>query len=313
MSNSHELELEIFRAGDYGDKGKFAETDLEQIATDYNPALHEAPVTVDHTQSGPAYGWVTSLRRQGDRLVARLHQLNEQFLQLLRAGAFKKRSVELYRRFAHTGRPYLRALTFLGARPPAVKGLADVKFADTSDFIQLDYNESLPVHSTSVVLPEILAEARQQIQHLQHEKQRVEAELQQLHRALRQQNLLHFCEELKQQGKFLPAWEKQGIFKFMELLPDSETIQFAETDTAPLTPAQWFKNFLNSLPPLLPLKEIAPAEQIVQLAEDQLPRPTTRAMVCQRSLELHRRVLNLREHQPGISYADALRQILRNQ
>ncbi len=54
------LELEIFRAGDYGAKGTYSETDLDTIAQDYNPARHEAAVTVDHEQSAapPTAGWV---------------------------------------------------------------------------------------------------------------------------------------------------------------------------------------------------------------------------------------------------------------
>ena len=44
------LELEIFRAGDYGDKGSWGEGELDQLAADYDPALHEAPVTLDHAR-----------------------------------------------------------------------------------------------------------------------------------------------------------------------------------------------------------------------------------------------------------------------
>jgi len=45
---SQKLELEVFRAGDYGPKGQWGEAELEQLAEDYNPAMHEAPVTLDH-------------------------------------------------------------------------------------------------------------------------------------------------------------------------------------------------------------------------------------------------------------------------
>jgi hypothetical protein len=124
------LDLEVFRAGDYGERGVWQEAALDQLARDYDPTLHEAPVTVDHAQSGPALGWVESLRRLGGVLVARLRDLDPGFADLIRRGAYKKRSVEIYPALRETGRPYLRAVSFLGACPPAVKGLADVVFAE---------------------------------------------------------------------------------------------------------------------------------------------------------------------------------------
>ena len=50
---SDQLDLEVFRAGDFGDKGVGDEAKLDQIATDYDPATHEAPVTLDHAQTDP--------------------------------------------------------------------------------------------------------------------------------------------------------------------------------------------------------------------------------------------------------------------
>jgi hypothetical protein len=125
ISMENELELEVFKAGDYGPKGTWDEAALDRIAEDYDPRLHEAPVTLDHAQTGPALGWVAGLRRVGDRLVARLRGLSERLMGLIRAGAFKKRSVEIYPRLRESGGPYLRAVSFLGAAAPEVKGLAD--------------------------------------------------------------------------------------------------------------------------------------------------------------------------------------------
>lgn len=312
MTNTNELELEIFRAGNYKDKGSFSESDLEQIANDYNPAHHEAPVTIDHQQSGPAFGWVSALRRKGDRLVARLRDLNEEFLKLLRSGAFKKRSIELYRKFSQTGRPYLRALTFLGARPPEVKGLADITFAEESDYVTIDFAEPEHGSASQVVHPDVLREARDQIQRLQEEKHRAEEELRLLRQSLLRQDILHFFEDLKRQGKFLPAWEKMGILRFMETLSDTETLKFAEDDEEPCSPLQWFRNFLSLLPALVPLQEFAPSEPYVQMSETQMPHPAQRATISQRSVEMHRRVVALRERHPELSYSEALRQILRS-
>ena len=132
--------LPIFRAGDYGDKGKYSADDLTAIARDYEPSYHEAPVTTDHRQEGPAYGWVKHLRAVGETLHADVDVADE-FAAEVRRGAFKKRSVELYRQFEKTGRPYLRALTFLGACPPHVKGMADPQFKDAGEHVACDFAE----------------------------------------------------------------------------------------------------------------------------------------------------------------------------
>ncbi|MCX7625836.1 MAG: hypothetical protein N2Z21_06455 [Candidatus Sumerlaeaceae bacterium] len=123
------LEMEVFRAGNYGAKGVWTPQDIEQLARDYSPDLLEAPLTFDHARSGPAFGWVKHLKRVGDRLVALLGGVPECVRELVRRGAYKKRSVELLRCFAATGRPYLRAVSLLGAASPAVPGLREVQFS----------------------------------------------------------------------------------------------------------------------------------------------------------------------------------------
>ena len=139
------IDLEVFRAGDYGPKGVYTEADLEALARDYNPADHEAPVTLDHEQRGPAHGWVAGLRRLGDRLVATLTRLSPTLAEALRTHAFRKRSVELYRQIPRTGRPYLKAVTFLGAAAPEVKGLADPAFRDDAETVSFSQDLEPPV------------------------------------------------------------------------------------------------------------------------------------------------------------------------
>lgn len=152
------LEVEIFRTGDYGQKGRYDEAALEAIANDYRAELHEAPVTTDHTQTGPAQGWVQGLRRVGDRLVAILGRLSPALRELLAHGAYKKRSVELYREFRETGRPYLKAVSFLGAAAPEVKGLADPAF-DEQEAGTVQFTESVPARDAAEDARQRLIEA----------------------------------------------------------------------------------------------------------------------------------------------------------
>jgi len=137
-----EIEMEIFRTGDYGPKGRYSEADLDQISADYRPDLLEAPLTFDHAQTGPAFGWVAQLRRDGDRLIAAIKGVPRAVKELLIHGSYKRRSVELFRQLPHTGRPYLRAVSLLGAATPEVKGLRDVCFASSQETVAMEMSAS---------------------------------------------------------------------------------------------------------------------------------------------------------------------------
>ena len=339
---THEVEVEVFRAGDYGEKGRYTPDDLDALVRDYDPQLHEAPVTIDHQQSGPAFGWVRSLRRGGDLLIARLKSLDEQFRDLLKQGAFKKRSVELYGQFQQTGRPYLRAVSFLGARIPEVKGLADPIFHDSGEFVAIDFSEpstatveadqadttacekepevatgvAVASESTSAVATTQMAEADASLRQLQHEKEEAERELAAIRRTQRRTQLQSFCQTLKHQGKFLPAWEKLGIVDFLESLDalplqqaDISVCRFGEGDPQPITPLEWFKAFLASLPPFVPLGEVANDDASATRRDAAIPQPTAQVPVSHGSIELHRKALAFQDRNPGLSYVDALKAV----
>jgi len=118
----------------------FSESDLQASASAYNPALHEAPIVVGHPKAdAPAYGWVKSLSF-ADGLEAEPHQVDEAFSELVQAGRYKKISASFYTPDAPTnpvpGVYYLRHVGFLGAQPPAVKGLKPVEFSESDECIE---------------------------------------------------------------------------------------------------------------------------------------------------------------------------------
>ena len=143
--------ITIFRAGRHtamsGASLDFSAADLEATVSGYDPALHEAPLVIGHPRdNAPAYGWIGSLTLAGRELLATPRQVNPEFAEAVNAGRFKKVSASFYRPDApHNPLPgvyYLRHVGFLGAQPPAVKGLGDARFADGEDgVVTIEFGE----------------------------------------------------------------------------------------------------------------------------------------------------------------------------
>ena len=136
--------IEIFRTGRHtamgGQSLSFTEADLVASAAAYDPALHEAPIVVGHPATdAPAYGWIGGLSVAGDRLQAAPRQVDADFAELVKAGRFKRVSASFYAPDSpNNPKPgvfYLRHVGFLGAQPPAVKGLKAVSFAAAEEGI----------------------------------------------------------------------------------------------------------------------------------------------------------------------------------
>lgn len=130
--------IQIFRPGRHvaanGSAYSFSESDLAASARAYDPAKHEAPLVIGHpAHDAPAYGWVKGLAIAGGGLDAEPHQVDPAFAEMVAAGRFKKISASFYAPDAPNnpvaGVYYLRHVGFLGAAPPAVKGLRAAEFA----------------------------------------------------------------------------------------------------------------------------------------------------------------------------------------
>lgn len=137
-------QIEIFRTGRHtpmsGGALSFSEADIAATVAAYDPAVHEAPIVVGHpAHDGPAYGWVAGLEFSEGVLRAEPRQVDPAFAEMVNAGRFKKVSAAFYAPNSPSnpkpGAYYLRHLAFLGAQPPAVKGLKSVSFADGEEGI----------------------------------------------------------------------------------------------------------------------------------------------------------------------------------
>jgi hypothetical protein len=293
----NEMELEIFRTGDYGPKGAWSEEAIDRMAKDYAADVHEAPVTLDHAQSGPALGWVAGLTRRGDRLVARLKGMSERLVELVRRGAFKKRSVEIYSRLPETGRPYVKAVSFLGAGSPEVKGLRDVLFGEDEgereifrqsqgEADRFEFDESNPAEAARAE-----REEGREISNSDHATAPSVA-------------FSELESKLRRSGRWIPSWEDLGIGRFVEALNRMDDVEIEGGES--IRPAAWFAEFLRTLPVYVPVGEAAPGP--TRDRRDALPQGDR---VNPASIELHRRVVAYCENHPGIDYAEALRECAR--
>lgn len=120
---------------------------IDKAIESFKPEYHEPALVIGHPKdNSPAFGWVENLKTEIQKiknvgpvkiLYAKFKQVIPEFTQAVKSGLYKKRSASFY----PDGR--LRHVGFLGAMPPAVKGLADLKFSE--DDKAIEFNEIEPI------------------------------------------------------------------------------------------------------------------------------------------------------------------------
>lgn len=138
--------VEIFKTGKHKDsKGReeeYKEETLEKIANIYNSKVqqdnsYEAPVVLGHPKNNePAFGWVERLKRSGEKLLAKLKDLSDEFIKELKDKRYRKVSMSIYPDLM------LRHIGFLGAAQPAIKGLKPIIFDSNSEFLEYGSQET---------------------------------------------------------------------------------------------------------------------------------------------------------------------------
>jgi len=126
--------IELFRAGrqvdSAGREREWTAEELDQIVANHS-AASAAPHVIGHPRTdAPAYGWIAELKREGDLLLGRSEQVMPEFAEAVSEGRYRRRSVAI----GHDAERgfYLRHVGWLGAAPPAIKGLKDVEFNDAA-------------------------------------------------------------------------------------------------------------------------------------------------------------------------------------
>lgn len=137
--------FEIFRTGTHtasdGATHTWTERDLGEMVANHN-AADPAPLVIGHPKTDdPAYGWSDALKVEGGVLFARARQVEPKFEALVKEGRYAKRSVRLQK----TGQGWkVEHIGFLGAKPPAIEGLAPVYSAPEGDVLDFESDSYTP-------------------------------------------------------------------------------------------------------------------------------------------------------------------------
>ena len=266
--------FEVFKIGEHtdsaGNKKDWTEKDLDNIVAKYNEQNdHEAPLVIGHPKSNdPAYGWVESLKRVGDRLLAKPKQVVKEFADAVKDGLYKKRSISLYPDGT------LRHIGFLGAVPPAIKGLKDLAFNDADKnpiTIELEFEEAKDVDSLKLEIDTLksqitekkalenqLTEYKEKTTKLTKDFEdavanRLEAEQKLSSLYLKQRKLEYeqFLNEKLAYGNLTPA-QADAIKSLLTSLEAVQEFSEGSKDTIIEQVFSSFKEFVNTLPVQIP-------------------------------------------------------------
>ena len=283
---------EVFKAGVYP-QGKFTKKEIAEIAKNYDPQFCEAPITIDHQQTGPAFGWVESVKADGEKLKVAFKDIPQEFEQAVNDGKYKKVSVEIYRNLEGKG-AYLKAVSFLGAATPQVKGLEQIKFMESeADFYELESEEEKEEFSQEEVdslkkqvedletelakfkesnkKTETIKSLKEKISALTSEvasfkekaegKEEIEQELNSIKTAIKNKEYNEFIEKQIDKGILIPA-NKDVVLSVLKELDNIK--KFGEDSQV----VNDFKAFIESLPNQVTYKEIAKKEEQASVNDD---------------------------------------------
>ena len=286
-------QIEIFRAGrhvdDAGVAHDFSAADVASMASAYDPALREAPLTVGHPAHNlPAYGWVKGLSlTDSGRLAMDTRAVEPQFAEMVQERRFPKRSACFYPPLnpnnPKPGSWYLRHVAFLGAQPPAISGLKDIAFAEADAAGAVSFSEADPSpvnpqeHSSmteelkaKLAAAERLATDNQAaLTAAQAATKAATEQLAQFAEAAAQQRHaghVQFAEGAVTDARLLPK-DKGALVAVLDVLADAQPVEFAEgVSTKKITPVEWLKGLIAAARPVVSFGEFAPGNDGSQAA-----------------------------------------------
>lgn len=248
------VDIEIFRVGDYGEKGKYTIEDLENIVKNFYDLKDKikVPLKLGHFSNlyfePPAVGWVSDLRIDKEKglLLADFAYVPKVIAELIKNKAYRNVSCELYMDEIEGKKPpVLRAVALLGATIPEVKGLDDLKV--------LYNNEEKRINIVGEIIQPEEAKSKPENEEIERLKQE-----------LLELKVEKFLEE--NEKKFLPKDRELVKTILVQLEKDNRVIKFGEEETRI---SELFKKFLINLPKLAYYEEFVKQDQEIdtELAE----------------------------------------------
>ena len=318
--------FEVFKAGNYP-QGKFTQAEVQELAKNYDPSFCEAPITLDHEQKGPAYGWVDKLKEENGKLKATFKDLSDDLKEFVNKGKYKKISVEIYRELEGK-KPYLKAVSFLGASIPQVKGMQAVEFKEGESDVYIfeaeveENNDTEEIENLKSTIADLKGQVakfkedakknteikslKEQVKDLTIElakfkdeaagKDELAKELKEIKENLRTKDFNEFIEQHISQGILTPA-NKDAVFS---ILCDLDNIKKFDATSDSI---DTFKSFISALPKQVEFDEIAKKKATKK--EDEALKY---ADADEESLEIFREAKALAEAE-NITFKDALLKI----
>lgn len=313
--------FEVFKAGKYP-QGVFSSQDVEALAANYDPQFCEAPITLDHEQKGPAFGWVSELKAENGKLKALFRDVADELKEYVNSGKYRKISVEIYREIEGK-KPYLKAVSFLGAAIPQVKGMTPVEFKEGESEIYIFENDSIQEELSILNLqdrikqlekeiesfknedtPEIISKLQEQISIISAQitkfhdnfaqKQQTDNEIESLKQQIKKTKFEQFLNEQVSNGCLTPIQRDMSYKILFEL---ANICKFTVCEN----PVEEFKEFIKSLPKQVEFDEIATKNRYSAAEEEFLKF----SGASEESLEIYKEAKILSE-QEKISFKDAL-------
>jgi hypothetical protein len=328
--------IEIFKSGSRTDSSgitrNYSLDMLDAMASIYNQKVaanpsFQAPVVKGHPKTDdPAVGWVERLYRRGNTLCARLRDLQPEFVEEVNSQKFRHVSVALYPNMM------LRHVGFLGAAPPAVQGLRNVKFNDKTGFNEYLYSESeagetdypIGVAFPPAHVPSSMPGAKSATNLKKLEKKNSELaslnskylqKISLLEKEARLKDFRQFANSLvdNPKGSIITPAQVDTLVDLMEsaycadLRPATDSTDSSFSQPAGQSSLDRIKEFMSGLKPVFSLEEFAPAPPRQDAPGNIDPTPDfSEVNVIADRLSLHNKALELVANSPGLSYEEAV-------
>ncbi len=326
-------DIEIFEAGTYH-QGRYAytEADLDQMVANWRdwgdhlrPTLvigHDEDQDILKNSGLFAAGWLTGLRRRGKKLMADFKDVPRVIVDLIRRGAYRRVSAEVYHDFRQGGASkghVLRRVALLGGEIPEIKTLQDVaalyeeaafpegqtRWVALGSREETTMNHELSKPSGAVQMAEQMAALKQAKAEAETRARDLEGELAERTRVERERDLATYAEALTRgDGRIglAPSLVREVIVPVLAGLDDGTPIKFGQDE---LTPYRAVKGLIDRLvaahgrrAAFVRFGELAPARPRTpeQVGDD--PRRAV-AEAARRHAERHK-----------VTFAEALRAVL---